>query len=337
VPAYYPNEFMFYVVPLYIFVWLLSVYFSGGYDKNYSVSKSIRGLLVGTLIISAFYGFLNESYRFSRAIILLGAAWAGLEMIISRALWHLIKNGRLSADPENRNNLLIAGTHPECERVVNLLSRAGINHNLLGFIGPEKEPHYLAKYDEIEKMAVMFEADELIFCLKDIKAGMLIPLMQSLKANLAFKTIVPNSESIIGSNSKNNAGDLYALDLNLAIERPNNRRNKRMMDLSLCILMLPLLIVGVFWVKAYGPMFKNYFLVLIGRISWVSYSDVAGNNQTLPVIKKGVLHPVDPFVSLHPDDMSKQMLNQMYAKDYSVWRDLFIFQKSIRQLGQKPT
>jgi len=334
-PAYYPVEFMLYVVPAYISIWLISVYFSGGYDKNFSVSKSIRGILAGTLIISAFYGFMNESYRFSRAIILLGAAWAGLEIIISRALWHLLTSGKISSNPDAGNRLLIVGKKQECERVINLLSRAGINHTLLGFIGPESGNDYLAAYDEFEKTIKIFNATEIIFCLNDIKTGQCISLMQTLHDRLAFKTIVPGSESIIGSNSKNNAGDLYALDLNLAIEQASNKRNKRMMDIGLCLLMIPFFPLGIFFIKDYGRMLKNWVLVLIGKISWVSYTPDIENTQILPGIKKGILHPDDPYTDLKPNSISIQRLNRMYAKDYSAWQDFAIFRKAFRQLGRK--
>src|SRR5687767_6147933 len=44
----YPPEFLMYIVPSYIFIWLFTVYLSGGYDKPIRISKIGRGILVGT-------------------------------------------------------------------------------------------------------------------------------------------------------------------------------------------------------------------------------------------------------------------------------------------------
>jgi len=56
------------LLPIYNVLWLLAVYFSGGYDKPVRVLKIIRGIFVGTGIILIMYALLPEGYRFSRAL-----------------------------------------------------------------------------------------------------------------------------------------------------------------------------------------------------------------------------------------------------------------------------
>jgi len=107
------------------------------------------------------------------------------------------------------------------------------------------------------------------------------------------------------------------------------------MDIGLCLLMIPFFPFGIFFIKDYGRMLKNWFLVLIGKISWVSYTPDIENTQILPGIKKGILHPDDPYTDLKPNSISIQRLNRMYAKDYSAWQDFAIFRKAFRQLGRK--
>ena len=72
----YPSEFHLIVLPLYILVWLLSLFFAGGYDKPIKNGRVFRGIFFGSLLIASVYAFLPESARFSRAIILLGSVWA---------------------------------------------------------------------------------------------------------------------------------------------------------------------------------------------------------------------------------------------------------------------
>ena len=76
--VHYPDFFVQVVVPIYISVWLLAAYLGGGYDKPIRISRLIRGFFTGTIAILVIYALLPETYRFSRALILLGAIWASL-------------------------------------------------------------------------------------------------------------------------------------------------------------------------------------------------------------------------------------------------------------------
>mgnify|MGYP003381593121 FL=1 len=86
----YPSEFMELAVPGYLLIWITSVFFSGGYDSPIRLSKVIRGIFTGTLIILVIYALLPEAYRFSRALILLGSVWARIAMIIARLFLNAI-------------------------------------------------------------------------------------------------------------------------------------------------------------------------------------------------------------------------------------------------------
>jgi GT2 family glycosyltransferase len=73
--GHFPTELVTIMLPSYILVWLLSVFLSGGYDRPVYLFKIVRGYFLGTLFILAAYGLLSEEYRFSRAIIVMGAVW----------------------------------------------------------------------------------------------------------------------------------------------------------------------------------------------------------------------------------------------------------------------
>ncbi|MDX5348763.1 MAG: glycosyltransferase family 2 protein, partial [Hymenobacteraceae bacterium] len=90
VPDYYPPEFMLVAVPAYIFIWLISTYFSGGYDKPFKPSKLVIGIVAGTILISAISNFLDE-YRFSKALIILGGIWSIIALLGRRLLFHFYK------------------------------------------------------------------------------------------------------------------------------------------------------------------------------------------------------------------------------------------------------
>src|SRR5688572_13126803 len=48
---HYPALFMQLVVPLYVLIWIVAIYFSGGYDKPVRLSRVVRGILSGTVFI----------------------------------------------------------------------------------------------------------------------------------------------------------------------------------------------------------------------------------------------------------------------------------------------
>src|ERR1043165_5360469 len=86
----YPREYIFLVMPAYTLVWVVSIFLSGGYEKNARPIRVVRGLFFGTIAIAAIYAFLPETLRFSRAMILLGFAWSVFITVIVRLLAHFI-------------------------------------------------------------------------------------------------------------------------------------------------------------------------------------------------------------------------------------------------------
>jgi len=75
--------------------------------------------------------------------------------------------------------------------------------------------------------------------------------------------------------------------------------------------------------------------VLFAQLSWVGYiPNEDRTNRGLPEIRSGVLNPADrnPRVSL--DSFGLHQMNYLYAREYSVYRDLEIIKKAFRQLGR---
>ena len=60
----YSQKLLNFAFPLYALVWIIMVYFNGGYDKPIKLLKIVRGILVGTVFILMGYSLLPESLRF---------------------------------------------------------------------------------------------------------------------------------------------------------------------------------------------------------------------------------------------------------------------------------
>jgi len=105
----YPDFYLFGIVPAYIFLWIVSIFFSGGYDADAKPRRVIRGLLIGTVILAAIYGFLPETLRFSRAIILFGF-FAGLVCtMLGRIILHFLKYKNIRVGERGGKPTIILG------------------------------------------------------------------------------------------------------------------------------------------------------------------------------------------------------------------------------------
>ncbi len=335
---HYQPEIIAIAFPLYIITWLLSAYYSGGYDKPVKILKSIKGIAIGSAIILIAYSLLSEQYRFSRAMILLGSAWAMFSVVGLRYLLHLtgIKGFQLSSEKKKR--ILIAGKYDEYQRVASLLKMSDANPAFIGHILPqgllaEKHPETLGNLENLKEIIEIYKIDEAIFCARDLSSQAIIDQMAQ-PWNIEYKIAPPESLYIIGSSSIDTAGELYTISIN-SISKGSNIRSKRLLDLTSSVMLLAFSPICLFMVKKPAGFYANIFAVIMGKKSWVSYHQTLSNlNSKLPEIKSGILSPIDPLKQKKLDDAAINRLNQLYAKDYKIGNDLGIILKSYKELGR---
>jgi hypothetical protein len=326
---------MRWIVPAYTLVWMASSYFSGGYDKPFSTWRLMRGIIIGTVIISATYGFIDESLRYSRALILIGAAWAFAIMLIWRAGYHAFAGRGLLSGNRDDPRLLICGSASESERTLNMLHSAGADFRYIGFVSTDKSSSAANQVGDsgmLDQLVKVYRINEIIFCLGTIPVSSALQWMKKLRGRVHFKLTADNLQAITGSNSKFSAGDLYAHDFNPSILRSYNIRNKRVLDLSVCLVLLISFPVHFFRVKNAGRLWQNWWLVFINRKSWVG----PDRNFLLPAwskLKPGVLSPASLASSENLPAQTLNKLNLLYAREYSVYEDLRILRKCYSQLG----
>lgn len=335
----YPLEFLVIAVPAYIFIWLLSVYLSGGYDRPISLYKIFRGLFGGTIAILVFYSLLDETARFSRALILLGSFWAYIAMTSTRYLLHFMGFEDFKIGEAENKRYLVVGGNNESRRVAALLTTIETQPAFIGLVSFSKSTDgesFIGTFDQIDDIIRIYRINEVIFCAKDIPSRHIIDKMSELKhLQVDYKIAPPESLSIIGSNSINTAGDLYTLELN-SIGKISNRRNKRFFDVVAAAMLLLSLPVSIFVVRKPASFVKNIFLVLMAKKTWVGYCSTATlNSVKLPDLKPGVLDPAEALSVKSLSDETLDRLNLLYARDYKTKNDLNILVKGFRNLGDK--
>ncbi|SHJ28610.1 Glycosyltransferase, GT2 family [Tangfeifania diversioriginum] len=334
-PGYYPPEFLHWVVPAYIVFWLVSIFFSGGYKKPVSLLNVARGILWGTIAILLVYSLVNEEYRFSRALILLGSAWAAIALFAYRLVFHWLKIKSFGLNIEKTKKIAIAGHPDEAKRVKSVLQQTQIKSDFAGFIALDASDfseEYIGSVRQLNEIARINRLDEIIFCSGSLSSGEIIRYMLELTSlDIDFKIAPPESVSIIGSNSIHTAGDLYVVHIN-TISKPSNRHKKRLFDITIAVLLLVFSPLLILFFSRKGRFLKNAFQVFTGKKTWVGYIPDSATPEKLPALKPGILSPADMFETPPAETAKIQQLNILYARDYNVFTDMEIVWKGWKKL-----
>ena len=337
--GHYPIELYLFAIPAFISVWMISIYYSGGYDKPVSLWKSFRGLASGTIIILVVYALLPENFRFSRSLIIAGTALGLVALSFSRILLHFLRINGYRLNASNSKRFAVVGEAPEVQRVADLLQKALVKPGFIGIINSgmakEDKSDYLGNLSQIKDIINVYAIDELIFCAKDMPAENIIDQMSALQhTEVEYKIAPPESMSIIGSNSIDTAGDLYVIDIN-SIGKFQNKRSKRVFDVGVGLLLLASYPATVFITGHPANYLRNIFKVLLGLKSITGYHPMEQHDHKLPDIRSGIIFPTDVLDVPNPDIQTIGRLNMLYSRDYRIGNEFRLLYKGFRFLGRK--
>ena len=301
---YYPPEYTYAVIPAYIALLMLSTWLAGGYDKPLKHWRIVRGMAVGAAVLLVFYSLLDETQRYSRAILLLGSLWTTLTTLAIR--WLLMAAGVEGYRRLGKRTAIVVGSEEECLRTRELYAKSGRAGKKLVFATPSDTRH-LAELVHINR------ADEVVFCGRDLPTADIISLMsQPTPRNVDYKIVPSAGDFVIGSNSISSPEDLYSEEIN-AITTPMNRRNKRLFDIGTSLLLLiatPLLFWPQHRKRSY---FGDLWRVLTGRTTWVGAD--------------GIFAPAD--IVKYTQNIDPQQVALRYARNYHLSTDIAILWKNL--------
>ncbi|MFW5793722.1 MAG: glycosyltransferase [Bacteroidota bacterium] len=335
---YYPPYFMQIIVPVYILIWLFSVWLSGGYDKPVKLFRIVRGIGLGAIIVLVIYALLPISLRFSRALILLGALWALISMLSTRSIFHFYRFKNLGVGRDKNKRIIIAGKDEEAARVATLI-RTHSNPAFVGTVSKEFNDEksndlLLGSFNKMKELVEVYKIDEIIFCGGEIPPQDIIDKMSELSdMRINFKIAPPESLYVIGSNSIDTFEDMFMVNINV-INKPANERIKKLFDLIVSFGLIISFVIVMFFVKNPFGLLKNIFSVIVGNKTWVGYHPLP-DNKKLPKIRKSVLNPADAFKGKSFDVKTLENLNSLYAREYKLEYDINIFFKGFRSLGRR--
>jgi hypothetical protein len=296
-------------------------------------------MFIGTMIILVAYALLSESYRFSRAIIILGATWGLISLTGIRLLLHMLGLKNFSLSTTKNKRFIIVGAKEEANRVAELLQKTYASPSFIGLVSASekraKDDGFIGTINQIKDIIFIYKISEVIFCSRDLPHQMIIDKMSELQdTNVDFKIAPAESHAIIGSNSINTSGEYYTVEIN-SIADKRNKRNKRLLDILTSIILILTSPVMIFLVRKPGGFFRNIALVLFGQCSWVGYYESKETDSShLPKIRRGILNPGDAFPKRSISPETASWLNLVYARDYKFTTDLNILFRGLKNIGK---
>jgi hypothetical protein len=328
-----PANFILATFPAYILLWITSLWLNGAYDQPYRPLRVVRGMIIGSVMILAYYGLLDASLRYSRGLIMLSGI-VGTVMLLGlhEALYRLGILRFIPYDDELRKGV-IAGDGAAYDEAAQLLRQVPAAPMLAGRIATDKDTQALGSMDELSKVLYTAGIGEVIFCMDSLPYSRVLQEMQTCGAAYDYKIHLRGSRGFVGSNSSHAAGDLYMTGRRYALAQFSQQRNKRVFDLAASLCMLPLLPVILFRVANPGGLIKNIVQVLAGKKTWIGYDRFALAVSRLPPIKPAVVPPYNILPDYRPDVQVQAQLAEDYARRYTPGVDAGFFWRNFRWLG----
>lgn len=304
-------------LPIFSILFLITSWMAGMYDKTFKLQNAVYAALFSIVVLLAFYSLLPENIRFSRGVILFGGITALIFILFFR--WILIKANflELSDDYKEKQVQAIVGSEEEYNQVVNIFKSAGY-----GNISPLRIS--ANEYDVNENVGTVFNLKEhiktfrireLIFCEGQLTFKKIILTIKSINSKIRIRFYSKESQSIIGSDSKNTAGNSLNIYSHYALAKPYYLRIKKIVDIFFSVLMLILFPVFILLNKI--QFIKESWLVIMGRKTWIGYNLPENNLPNLPESIFSNINHLRTSNKLFNVDTLKKM-DVVYAANY-VW------------------
>jgi GT2 family glycosyltransferase len=328
----YSQRLLTIAFPCFTAIFLLASYYAGLYDRYEKKGRLVRATAIALVAVLTVYSLLPEELRFSRAIMVLGSFYAFLLLSLNRMLFR--RWGVLTREEEETRQTLVAGTPEEYARVVRLMASAGVEDRILGRVAiGEDRQDALTTVSGLIGFIRSLPVREVIFCENGLSFSGIIRQALDMRGRVRIRITARGSGSIVGSDSKDSAGDTLSPERNFRIALPESRRGKRGIDIVSALLLLGSFPIHFLLNPHPLHLLGHAVQVLTGNRTWIGYATPA---TSLPKLRKGILgthgQPNGENPGAREEGLRK--LDERYARDYSVFNDMERIRKGYRRLGR---
>lgn len=333
IPGMYPASFIELLVPGYIFVWLISTRLIGRYSESYGHSSILKGLAVGTILISGVTNFFDD-YRFSKGLILIGALWTYFVVTSRFVFGQWLGNRSASMKFPRRRRLLVIGDFNSFSICNGLLKKFENQLVVSGWINQNSEKiqkdSCLGDLANLNKLIPTLALDELVFCFSTVSRKTAIEFMEIYRrTGIRFSFLPAREHFIIGSTEKHDRGSIYQEETIPHILMPYNQRLKRLTDLAGCLIVFAFFPVGLILGANGKRIASNWWSVLTGKRSWIGLST---NHLKSFGLKDGVIKTSD-LAGKDTDIQVLAAMDRIYSEEFQPVQEGWNLLKNLKHIG----
>jgi len=335
IPGMYPDFFIQSLVPAYIVVWIGCTRVIGRYSQEYGHGAIIKGIVIGTLLISGVTNFFDD-YRFSKGLILIGGVWTYLIVTLRFIIQQWMRNRNLILSTHKKKRILIAGEQSDFAYANGILKQFEMKLQVCGWASPEPEKssdlHYLGLFSDLESLSYRLGLDEVLFCLGNLSNHQMIRSIESFKkTGVRFSFLVPNGHYIVSSSEKHSRGNVFQSENIPDLIQPYNLRLKRLTDLLIAFVLIFILPVVLVKTKSITGFMRNLSEVISGQKTWIGLSNNTFKSHGL---KDGVIS----MANLAGNKAAKTMihsLDNLYLHEFHPEHELWTVLKNLKNLDSR--
>jgi GT2 family glycosyltransferase len=327
----FPDIAMYYMIPSYAFIWMLSGLVFGIYDTGSRYRLIFKSAFFGTIFILTSYALLPKEWQFSRLYILLGSLIYVISFFLIRFTYELLFKGNIGLSQLPKKRFAIIGDEAEFIRVKQLLEKTYPQiDSILGISNQEKFTGSVGNIQQLSEIVSVHKINEVIFSAKSLSSSEIIHWMtQTSAVDLEFKIAQPDTSFLIGSNSIDRAGELYVLNFN-SLSHPENKRVKRLIDVLFSVLFIATIPFHIWVFQNRKTLVHQLFSVLIGQKTFVGYTDK--ETLTKSKQKQSIIGPFDHLHLSSKEDRERFFL--IYSRDYTPLFDIRSILRNFRSLDR---